>query len=119
MLRRLVCLAFLTLAMPAFAQTPVVVVPFQISITNKSGTIASGGSSQVAIQPNPNRVSCRVQPQVTDIFVNPSTTAPLSNSSEYLTVLSEFSCPPGYKGAVAVSGLTTGAGFYADEGTAP
>lgn len=116
---RSLAFALLMLATPAFAQAPVVAVPLEISITNKSGVVAAGGSSQVAIAANKARVSCHVQPQVTDMFVNPSPTALLDKTSEYLTVLSEFSCPAGYKGAVSVSGLTTGAAYYADEGTAP
>lgn len=91
-----------------------------VTMTNKSGTIAAGGATnQIAIAANPNRVSCHIQPQTTDIFINPATTAPLSASSEYATVLTEFTCPAGYKGAVAVSGLTTGATYYGDEGTVP
>lgn len=91
-----------------------------ITITNKSGTIAAGGATnQIAIAANTARVTCHVQPQTTDIFIAPATTAPLSASSEYATVLTEYTCPAGYKGAVAVSGLTTGASYYADEGTVP
>lgn len=91
-----------------------------VTMTNKSGTIAVGGdATQIAIAANPNRVSCHVQPQASDMYINPATTAPLSRASEFIPVLSEFTCPAGYKGAIAISGLTTGSDFYADEGTVP
>jgi len=91
-----------------------------ITITNKSGVITVGGDpTQIAIAANPNRVSCVVNPQASDMYVGLATTAPLSNASEYWPVLSEMQCPAGYKGPVAISGLTTGAAYYAHEGTVP
>lgn len=97
--------------------------PADMVITNKSGTIASGGAiNQIAIPANANRVYCSLQPQTMDLFVNAGTTAPLSNVSKYATTLTDYTCPDDhkghvYKGPVAVSGLSTGALYQAEEGT--
>ena len=120
---------FLALLLVAFASLPATGQPVappssgpqSITVTNKSGTITVGGATnQIAIAANPKRATCHVQPQTSDVYINVAAGATtLDSHSEFLPVMSEYSCPTGYKGDVGIAGIVTGATFYADEGTTP
>lgn len=88
--------------------------------TNKGGTITLGGTSQVLMAANPNRVGCSFQPQTGDLWFNTvGTSAAAVQPSRYLPAPSEWNCPPGFRGAITIFGATTGVSFAAEEDTVP
>lgn len=88
--------------------------------TNKGGTITSGGSSQVLMAANPNRVGCSFQPQTGDLWFNTvGTSAAAVQPSRYLPAPSEYTCPAGFRGAITIFGTVTGVSFAAEEDTVP
>lgn len=94
--------------------------PQAFSVTNKGGTITLGGASQTLMAANSNRVGCSFQAQTGDLWFN---TVGLSagpvQPSRYLPAPSEWSCPPGFRGAITIYGATTGITFSGEEDTVP
>lgn len=86
--------------------------------TSRSGSIATGGSSQVFIPANPSRRGFTFQNQsVADMYINESGTAAPDNSSLRVPAGGYFTPPPQQSstGAVSVFGATTGQAFFARE----
>lgn len=103
----------------------VIFAPPTYTPTTKSGTITLGGTAQVLMAANVNRVGCSFQPQAAtngsaDVWINTlgGTAGPVQPSL-FWPAPSVYTCPPGFRGAISIYGTTTGATFYAEEDTVP
>ena len=97
---------------------PVQSVPQQGSLTDRSGTIATGGTAQQLMASNASRLGWWVQNVSTaDLWINGTGTASAAYGSIRLVPGALYETPAGAVGSAAVSifGATTGQAFTARE----
>ena len=86
------------------------------SATDKSGTITTGGASQVVMATNPKRANCEIQAIGADLWVAIDHAATNGSGSFYLPASAIFICPTTIPtGAIYVWGVTTNQAFTATE----
>ena len=98
--------------------TSLSVVPAAGTLTNRSGAITTGGTAQVLMASNANRIGFSVQNLSTgDLWINPLGTASAAQPSIKLAPGVYFESPVGYGSVLSVSifGATTGQSFSALE----
>jgi len=87
------------------------------TITNRSGTIATGGTAQQLMEANAGRGGWSIQNQSgADLWVNPFETATIGTGVKVLAgALYEAPQNAQGVGAISIIGATTGQAFYAME----